>query len=282
MIKEIPTAGRAVVPPTSTSSASVAVVTRAEVCPAIQERGDASNERMPTTQTAASVRGGPAIHHPNTTHTCLPVGGGARTIVKSMASSPGEVAFFKLLHAEYQKATHFFDMTQEEFIIREHRVREGIDIMDRAVVKKSNPVTLTEKWNISFHCLRQLYRDLLQFETFAIMTYCSFSKILKKHDKVTGYNTRNAFMKNVVNKANFTNYPVILEMIQRCERSYEEVLERLRRERNEEPREDLNLFINMVRRMNDHHLIDSAISVGNKSSSKQTRRRQGRKRRRDE
>jgi hypothetical protein len=34
--------------------------------------------------------------------------------------------------------------------------------------------------------------------------------------------------------------------------------------------------------MNDHHLIDSAISVGNKSSSKQTRRRQGRKRRRDE
>jgi SPX domain len=277
LIKELPTTGSAVVPPTSSAPVGV---TRAEAYPAIQERGEASSERMPMTQTAASVRGEPAFYHPNITHTALPVGG-ARTIVKSMASSPGEVAFFKLLHAEYKKATHFFDMTQEEFIIREHRVREGIYIMERAVMKKSNPVTVTEKWNVSLHSLCHLYKDLLQFETFAIMTYCSFSKILKKHDKVTGYNTRNAFMNNVVHNANFANYPVVLEMIQRCERRYEQVLERLRKGGNEEPREDVNLFINMVRRMNDQLLIDSAITVGNKSS-KETRRGQGTKRRRDE
>lgn len=32
----------------------------------------------------------------------------------------------------------------------------------------------------------KLYKDLLLLENFAIMNYCGFSKILKKHDKVTG------------------------------------------------------------------------------------------------
>lgn len=32
----------------------------------------------------------------------------------------------------------------------------------------------------------KLYKDLLLLENFAIMNYCGFSKILKKHDKLTG------------------------------------------------------------------------------------------------
>jgi SPX domain protein involved in polyphosphate accumulation len=30
----------------------------------------------------------------------------------------------------------------------------------------------------------KFYRDVLMMENFAIMNYCGFSKILKKHDKV--------------------------------------------------------------------------------------------------
>jgi len=50
---------------------------------------------------------------------------------KGLGKSPGEVAFFKLLHAELKKASHFFERAQQEFSIREERIREGVEIMSR-------------------------------------------------------------------------------------------------------------------------------------------------------
>jgi len=176
--------------------------------------------------------------------------------VKAIGQSPGEVAFFKLIHAEFKKATHFFNKAQEEFIIREERVREGMEIM-----KKPNSIMVNEKWSLLAKSLYRLYKDLLLLETFAIMTYCSFSKILKKHDKVTGFNTRNAFMANVVNNANFTSYPVILEMINRCEELYEQVSDLLLKEGKEGLYEDERLFINMIHRLNEQ-VMDSANDEG--------------------
>lgn len=137
---------------------------------------------------------------------------------ETIGKSPGEVAFFKLLHAEFKKATYFFDRATEEFAIREERVREGMEIM-----RQPNSIMVNEKWSLMAKSIYRLYKELLLLETFAIMTYCSFSKILKKHDKVTGYDTKNAFMSNIVNRANFTHYPKVLAMISRCERLYEEV-----------------------------------------------------------
>jgi len=152
---------------------------------------------------------------------------------ESIVKSRGEVAFFKLLHSEFKKASHFFDRATEEFTIREERVREGMDIM-----RQPNSIMVNEKWGLMAKSIYRLYKDLLLLETFAIMTYCSFSKILKKHDKVTGYETRNAFMSNIVNKANFTHYPKVLSMITRCERFYEEVSANLLREGKEGLYED--------------------------------------------
>ena len=170
--------------------------------------------------------------------------------------APGEVAFFKLLHSEFKKATHFFEKAQDEFVIREERVREGMEIM-----KRPNSIMVNEKWSLMAKSLYKLYKDLLLFETFAIMTYCSFSKILKKHDKVTGFDTRNAFMSHVVNKANFTSYPIVLEMISRCEQMYEEVSQHLVKEVKEGLYEDERLFINMIHRLNEQ-CMDSAEAEG--------------------
>lgn len=165
----------------------------------------------------------------------------------AMGKSPGEVAFFKLLHAELKKAIHFFDRAQEEFTIREERAREGM-----AIMKRPNSIMLVnDRWSVLAKSLYRLYKDLLLFETFAIMTYCSFSKILKKHDKLTGYDTRNAFMSNVVNKANFTNYPRVLEMIKRCEAFYDEVSGLLGSEGKQSLYEDERLFISMIQRLNE-------------------------------
>lgn len=168
---------------------------------------------------------------------------------EELGRNPGEKAFFKLLHAELKKATHFFERAEQEFSIREERVKEGMEIM-----KQPNSIMVNEKWSLLAKSIYRLYKDLLLLETFAIMTYCSFSKILKKHDKVTGYSTRTAFMQNVVNKANFTNYPSVLAMIGRCERWYEEVSQRLAREGKQCLLEDERLFINMISRLNQQVL----------------------------
>lgn len=168
---------------------------------------------------------------------------------EELGRSPGEIAFFKLLHGEFRKACHFFEKAEQEFIIRDERVREGMNIM-----KRPNSIMVNEKWSMLAKSIYRLYKDLLLLETFAIMTYCSFSKILKKHDKVTGHKTRGAFMANVVGTANFTNYPRVLEMISRCEHMYEEVSNRLLQEGKEGLYEDERLFINMISRLNDQTL----------------------------
>jgi SPX domain len=144
----------------------------------------------------------------------------------------------------------------QEFVIREERVREGLHIM-----KQPNSIMVNEKWSLLAKSIFRLYKDLLLFETFAIMTYCSFSKILKKHDKVTGHDTRNAFMANVVNKANFTNYPQLLDMIMRCEKLYEEVSNHLLQDGNEGLYEDERLFLSMISRLNEQAL-DTAEEEG--------------------
>ena len=143
--------------------------------------------------------------------------------IESIRKDPGEIEFFKLLHYEFQKAVHFFDRALDEFTIREERVRQGIGIIKTNDRKKGS-------WNPLAKSVYRLYTDLLLLETFCIMTYCSFSKILKKHDKRTGYETRNAFMMNVVNNANFTNYTSLQEMIDRCKVVYEEVSDQIARD----------------------------------------------------
>lgn len=170
--------------------------------------------------------------------------------------SPGEIAFFKLLHSEFQKAERFFGKAQEEFVIREGRVREGIEIM-----KHPNSIMVGDKWSLLAKSLYRLYKELLLLETFAIMTYCSFSKILKKHDKVTGYETRKAFMANVVSEANFTKYPILLDLIKRCEVMYEEVSQHLLKEGKVGLYEDERLFINMIHRLNEQ-CMDTAEVEG--------------------
>ncbi|KAL3791575.1 hypothetical protein ACHAW5_000878 [Stephanodiscus triporus] len=173
-----------------------------------------------------------------------------------MSRHPGEIAFFKLLNSELKKAIHFFDKAQLELEIREARVREGIDIM-----RKANSLMVSEKWSLMAKSLYRLYKDLLLLETYAIMTYCSFSKILKKHDKATSHCTRVPFMKNVVNKANFAHYPKLMGMITRCEILYDEVSQSLIQEGKSGLYEDERLFINMIHRLNEQ-VLDTAEGEG--------------------
>ena len=68
-------------------------------------------------------------------------------------------------------------------------------------------------------------------------------------------------MSNIVNRANFTNYPKVLEMISRCEQLYEEVSDHLLREGKDNLYEDERLFINMIHRLNEQ-VLDTAENEG--------------------
>lgn len=162
----------------------------------------------------------------------------------ALRTNPHEVAFFRLLHAEVKKAIDFFDKVERECIIREQVVTVGMEIL-----KKPQASVVKDRWSVISRAVFFLYRDLLLLETFAIMTYFSFSKILKKHDKVTGYSTRDPFMVNIVNKANFTNYPKIMELIGRCQTLYNEASEKLVQDLYEDER----LFLNMVSEWNSRN-----------------------------
>lgn len=179
-----------------------------------------------------------------------------------LGQSAGERAFFKLLHSEVKKSTHFFENAQKEYIIREERVRKGMEI----VKSEQDQSHADEHWSRCAQSIFRLYRELLLLETFAIMTYCGFSKILKKHDKNTGFSTRNAFMVKIVNQANFVNYPQLLQMINRCELLYEEVSSRLELEGKNNLHEDEKLFISMIHRLNAQVTGDAKVS-GNMAHS---------------
>jgi SPX domain len=180
---------------------------------------------------------------------------GNDVIANQLGSSPAEIAFFKLLHTEVKKASHFFEQAQKEYAIREDRVRKGMELITNERGEKPTgdayyDKSFEEQWARLAQSIFRLYRELLLLETFAIMNYCGFSKILKKHDKNTGFSTRNAFMAKVVNQANFTHYPSVLQMINRCERLYEEASNRMIQDGKQSLHEDERLFIHMIHRLN--------------------------------
>jgi len=80
-----------------------------------------------------------------------------------------------------------------------------------------------DKWTRLLQACVKFYKDVLLLENFAIMAYCSISKILKKHDKLTGYVTRDAFMRNVMPQQNVTNYSFVMDLLRQAEKLFSDI-----------------------------------------------------------
>lgn len=156
--------------------------------------------------------------------------------------------FFQALHEELKKVSDFFEEAEETFVIREQRVRNGIREASTAAFTSynaSSKAALSVAW---------LYKDLLSLETFAIMTYCCFSKLLKMLDNKSGLQLGLKFMYDVVNKANFTHYPRTRNMIQKTHILFEEVQHNLSKEDACMLQTDESLFIDAVVRLRNDEL----------------------------
>lgn len=81
-----------------------------------------------------------------------------------------------------KKVSDFYSSTEKLFAIRKSRVWDAFDMLrDEGIIHDKNT------WTRLLCACVKFYKDVLLLENFAIMNYCGFSKILKKHDKLTGY-----------------------------------------------------------------------------------------------
>lgn len=162
---------------------------------------------------------------------------------RNIANNKSEVEFFRLLRKELKKTSDFYSSAEEIYKIREKRVWTGMEML-----KEEGKKIDKETWTRFLMACLKFYKDVLLLENFAIMNYCAFSKILKKHDKLTGYSTRDAFMRNVMNVQNFTNYTYIMELVKKAEKLFEDV-EQLKLKFSI-PSEEERMFIDAIRDLN--------------------------------
>lgn len=163
-----------------------------------------------------------------------------------------EIAFFRHLMAELRKTVDFYKGAEIEFSIRMGRIREGVRQLQQpahepkaagagtgaADGKEAKQPKAKEEGGVEDKsdvagvgdprcreallraCVR-IYKDLLLLENYSIMSYCGFSKILKKHDKLTGYVTRQQYMSRVVNPKPFSKHERVVRMVSECEELFE-------------------------------------------------------------
>lgn len=170
---------------------------------------------------------------------CCPTG---VTPSATIAKSPAEVEFFRFLMHEVRKTSDFFASSEHLYKIRRARLMEGLHMLQEKD-KRHDKNTWTR---LLMACVR-FYKDALLLENYAIMHFCGYSKILKKHDKMTGHCTRDSFMRNVMRNQNFVEYPYVLELLKESEKLFEEIqgMESVMPLQDEE-----RLFIEAIRDLN--------------------------------
>ena len=143
-------------------------------------------------------------------------------VVQDLLNSTLEVGFFTLLRSELKKVVDFFEGSEQIFRIRHGRLISAFKMLQNIDSLESNRKKGASWSRLLSSCVR-FYKDLLMLENFAIMNYCGFSKILKKHDKITGFETRDLFMKNVMRLQNFTQHLSVIDMLKATETLFQDI-----------------------------------------------------------
>jgi SPX domain protein involved in polyphosphate accumulation len=133
--------------------------------------------------------------------------------------------FFKQLNEEITKIATFFAQEQKNLSVKATSVsllaERVVQSCGKAGQKRMLHPTAHDKTVqecVSFH------KELLMLESYAVLNYCGLSKITKKHDKITGFVTRQKFMVNVVNKQPFAHYAALKVLLQRTEGLFEQLV----------------------------------------------------------
>ena len=168
--------------------------------------------------------------------------GNPQIVIDQLLKSSAEVEFFRMLRDELKKTGDFYQQAEEIFRIRHQRVHAAFEML------KANPNASDKNtWTRLLTACVKFYRDVLMMENYCIMNYCGFSKILKKHDKATGFRTRDPFMYNVMGSQSFTEYHSIQELLLVSEKLFTEIQQM---EHCMPLQEEERLFIEAIRELN--------------------------------
>jgi SPX domain protein involved in polyphosphate accumulation len=135
-----------------------------------------------------------------------------------ITASVQEIEFFRCIRTELKDCNDFFTSSEKLYKIRYERILGGYTLLKQM---RNNYDHLI--WSRLLKASMILFRDLLLLKNFAIMNYCGFTKILKKHDKITGAVTRDSFMENVMNVQNISHYPFVNELLGQTEKLFIEI-----------------------------------------------------------
>ncbi|CAH0477270.1 unnamed protein product [Peronospora belbahrii] len=136
---------------------------------------------------------------------------------RDISESKLEVAFFRDLQTELKKISLFYAAEEKRCSFRYQQLQSVLQTL-----KRKENIDAFEAQRLMYASVH-FYRECIRLENFAVINYQGFSKILKKHDKITGYNTRSKYMRRKVNLLSFSSYPNLLQILSSTEKMFHEV-----------------------------------------------------------
>mmetsp|Transcript_35777 Transcript_35777/g.45525 ORF Transcript_35777/g.45525 Transcript_35777/m.45525 type:complete len:345 (-) Transcript_35777:379-1413(-) len=162
-----------------------------------------------------------------------------------------ESEFTKLVLHELRKCSRFFLSLNGQLDQRKTWIQQCLEQYQGSQSNES----MQPRMRLMQSCLN-FYRDLLLIENYAIMTYCGFSKILKKHDKRSKFKIRDQFMTKFVQTQEFARYTTVITMLAEIEQIFVAIKSEdvQQRDQDQELQGEQKLFIDTLRKMNEEAL----------------------------
>ncbi|CAI5712415.1 unnamed protein product [Hyaloperonospora brassicae] len=136
---------------------------------------------------------------------------------RDISESDLEVAFFRDLQTELKKISLFYAAEEKRYSFRFLQLRSVLKGL-----KARGTIDAVDAQRLMYAFVH-FYRECIRLENYAVLNYQGFSKILKKHDKMTGYNTRSKYMRRKVNLTSFSSCPSLLQILSSIEEMFREV-----------------------------------------------------------
>lgn len=150
-----------------------------------QDHTEHSHSNDKTTQTPSSKPLSTPLSPQNAQH---PAQNGSKVRTAEIANSE----FFTRFRTEVEKVNEFFLDKQEDFIIEHQQLTEKMNqLLQPPAPTRQQIIHLRQR-------LTNFHGQLVVLENFSTVNYTGFRKILKKHDKKTGLNMRNIYLRTVL------------------------------------------------------------------------------------
>ncbi|CAM9635219.1 unnamed protein product, partial [Sphacelaria rigidula] len=148
------------------------------------------------------------------------------TTPEALSNSRSEVEFFRLMDYEIRRGAQFLSLAEGQYVLKTRAVLDGYrttqHILESPMLGLTGMLSqaaTTDMWIRLLHSCVSVYAELLLLNHWMVLSYCGFTKILKKHDRWTGFMTKEKYLRSVM-KQHFTSYPRLHGMLRDMEALY--------------------------------------------------------------